>query len=80
MNIWTWTYDSQDWKGLTRNVVVANVVDNATPDTTVLLHMQHKAFTPAGITAIVSGLAERGLQVCANYPGTSPRKPATFRC
>lgn len=80
MTIWTWTYDSQDWKGLPRATVVANVVDNATANTTVLMHMQHKAFNAKGISAIVSGLAARGLQVCANYDGTTPRAPATFLC
>ncbi len=80
MNIWTWTYDSQDWKGIARTTVVANVVNNATANTTVLMHMQHKAFNPTGITAIVKGLAARGLHICANYPGTTPRAPLTFRC
>lgn len=80
MRPWLWTYDTEDWTGLSRDTVVARVINNATPGSTILMHMQHAAFNPTALRAIVTGLAGRKLTACGNYPGTTPQKPATFRC
>lgn len=80
MQPWMWTYDTEDWTKLSQSTVVSRAVTNATPGSTILMHMQHAAFNRTAIRAIVSGLAERGLKACANYPGKTPSKPTTFRC
>lgn len=80
MRIWTWTYDTRDWTGRSRAAVVNSVVKNATANSTILMHMQHKAFDAAALKTIVQRLRSRGVAVCANYPGTTPAKPDDFLC
>lgn len=80
MKIWTWTYDTDDWRGWSQATIVSRVVENATADSTILMHMQHNAFNPDALAKMVKGLAGRGLEVCANHPGTTPKAPAALRC
>jgi peptidoglycan hydrolase-like protein with peptidoglycan-binding domain len=79
MRIWLWNLDTNDWRGYSRSTVVNYVVRNATKGSTVLMHMQWKAFNATALAQIKAGLAGRGLSVCRNYPGTTPRRPV-FRC
>lgn len=80
MRIWTWTVDTNDWRGKTRSQVVSYVVRNARTSSTVLMHMQGNGFNESALTAIKSGLASRGLRVCRNHVGTTPVAPSGVSC
>ena len=69
MRIWRWNVDTEDWKGKSRSQVVNDVVRNATPNDTVLMHMQWNAFNPTAISQIKAGLEDRGLRLCRAYRG-----------
>lgn len=80
MKIWTWSVDTNDWRGYSRAVVVNRVVRWASAGSTVLMHMQWNAFSVKALRQIKDGLAKRGLSVCRNYPGTTPVRSWTVRC
>lgn len=80
MRIWLWNIDSGDWRGKTRSEVVRYVVRNSFRGATVLMHMRWNGFSPTAVRLIKAGLADRGLKVCRNYPGTTPRAPRVFYC
>jgi len=69
MKIWTWDVNTLDYKGRTRSQVVAYASKHARAGSTVLMHMDEKAFTPSAIGQIRSKLADRGLKVCRAYRG-----------
>jgi peptidoglycan/xylan/chitin deacetylase (PgdA/CDA1 family) len=80
MRIWLWNIDTTDWRGHPRDSVVGTVVRSARPGGTVLMHMQWHGFSVAALEQIQAGLAERGLDVCRNFPGTTPADSWTVRC
>lgn len=80
MTPWLWNVDTQDWNGKTASQVVNHVVNNARAGDSVLMHMQWNGFSGTAIEAMKSGLARRGLQVCRNYPGTTPVRPTQLNC
>ena len=80
MRLWLWNVDSGDWRGKTRAQVVRYVVGHSFKGATVLMHMRWNGFSPTAVRLIKSGLADRGLKVCRNYPGTTPRAPRVFYC
>jgi peptidoglycan-N-acetylglucosamine deacetylase len=69
MKIWTWDVNTLDYKGRTRSQVVSYAAKHAGPGSTVLMHMDEKAFTSSAIGEIKSKLADRGLKVCRAYRG-----------
>lgn len=80
MRMWLWNIDSRDWRGKTRSEVVRYVVRNSYRGATVLMHMRWNGFSPTAVRLIKAGLADRGLKVCRNYPGTTPAAPRVFYC
>ncbi|HMR20912.1 MAG TPA: polysaccharide deacetylase family protein [Micropruina sp.] len=80
MRIWLWNIDTNDWRGHPRDSVVGTVVRSARPGGTVLMHMQWHGFSVEALTRMKAGLAERGLGVCRNYPGTTPARSWKVRC
>lgn len=80
MRMWLWNVDSGDWRGKTRGEVVRYVVGHSFKGATVLMHMRWNGFSPTAVRLIKSGLADRGLKVCRNYPGTTPSAPRVFYC
>ena len=80
MRIWTWSLDTNDWRGYSQAAVVSRVVNHATAGGTVLMHMQWHAFNVSALTQMKTGLAARGLGVCRNYGGTTPVRSLRVRC
>lgn len=80
MRIWMWTYDTNDWRGVSARTVISRVVDNATRRSAVLMHMQWHGFSPDAIRAMKRGLDQRGLEVCRNRGIRSAVAPARVRC
>ena len=72
MSPWLWTVDTRDWTGKSEWEVIASVVEKAQPGGTVLMHLQWNGFSPSAIRGMRDGLAERGLELCGAYPGTTP--------
>ncbi len=79
MRIWTWTVDTNDWRGAPAPQIVAYVVGQARAGDSVLMHMQHHAFDRQSLSQMVSGLAARGLGVCANS-GPTEIAPRSIVC
>lgn len=79
MRVWTWTVDTRDWEGKSQSSVVSYAVNNSRARSTVLMHMQWRAFNPTAISQIKSGLAARGLGVCRNRGATSVA-PLSVNC
>lgn len=79
MKVWTWTVDTNDWRGRSSSQIVSHVVKNAKPGGTVLMHMQWKGFNASTVKAIRDGLKKKGIGVCRNF-GKTQVKPATVRC
>ena len=69
MRIWLWSVDTNDWRDKGQQQVVNHVVTHSKRGSTVLLHMQHTAFTPAALEQMRAGLGEKGLDVCRAYRG-----------
>ena len=80
MKIWTWTVDTLDWRGRSAQSVISTAVHGPKAGGTVLMHMQWHGFSVAALEQIQAGLAERGLDVCRNFPGTTPADSWTVRC
>lgn len=80
MKIWTWTVDTNDWRGKGRSELVSYVTNNAKAGDTVLMHMQWNAFNATAIKDMKKGLENKGLKTCRNYEGTVPAKPAEMWC
>lgn len=80
MKIWTWTVDTNDWRGKSRASVVSYVTSTAKAGDTVLMHMQWNGFSGTAIRDMKKGLEAKGLKVCRNYDGTVPIKPARMWC
>ena len=90
MRLWTWTIDSNDWGEpapnpsgpKTLDEIIARVKrDLPSPyataahrGDTILLHMNHKSFTPDGIKRLVDVVESKGLTVCPNN-GPTPVRP-----
>ncbi|MFD1214003.1 polysaccharide deacetylase family protein [Arthrobacter sp. GCM10027362] len=70
LKIWLWDVNTLDYKGKTRAQVVSYAAGHARAGSTVLMHMDEKAFTPTAISQIRTRLADRGLKVCRAYRGT----------
>ena len=79
MRIWTWTVDTNDWKGKSSSEVTSYVVRNADGGDTVLMHMQWNGFSGSAIRAMRDGLADRGVGLCRNT-GAVTAKPAGVSC
>ncbi|WP_353952199.1 peptidoglycan-binding protein [Knoellia sp. S7-12] len=79
MRVWMWTVDTQDWTGKSQSSVVSYAVSNSRAGSTVLMHMQWRAFNTTAISQMKSGLANRGLGVCRNLGATSVA-PASVSC
>lgn len=58
MRLWLWTLDTNDWRdgGRSEAAIVSYVVKHAKAGDTVLMHMQHKGFTPTAISRMRSEL------------------------
>ena len=80
MKMWTWTVDTEDWRGRSQQAVVWTAVHSPRAGGTVLMHMQWHGFSVSAIKQIQAGLHTRGLGVCRNYPGTTPVRSWTVRC
>ncbi|HMT85700.1 MAG TPA: polysaccharide deacetylase family protein [Arachnia sp.] len=80
MKIWTWTVDTNDWRGKSQSDLVSYVTSTAKAGDTVLMHMQWNAFNGTAIRDMKKGLEAKGLKVCRNYDGTVPVKPADMWC
>lgn len=89
MRQWLWNIDTNDWRdgGKTEKQIVDYVATHATAGTTVLMHMNHKGFTPGAIQKMELRLrtGPRKLSLCrpfrgwANPPGGPVRTaPATW--
>lgn len=76
MRMWLWDVDTNDWRGKSRASVVRYVVRNSRKGDTVLMHLQWNGFSGTAIRQMKAGLAKRGIKLCRNYVGTTPRKPA----
>ncbi len=72
MSPWLWSVDTRDWTGKSQAAVVASVVQQAQPGSTVLMHLHWNGFSTTAIGAMRDGLADRGMDLCRAYPGTSP--------
>ncbi|MFC7485192.1 polysaccharide deacetylase family protein [Knoellia sp. CPCC 206453] len=79
IRVWTWTVDTRDWTGKTQSSVVSYAVSNSRAGSTVLMHMQWRAFNATAISQMKSGLASRGLAVCANR-GPTAVSPSSVAC
>lgn len=75
MHPWTWTVDTNDWRGKTRAQIVAWAVKYARAGGTVLMHMQWHAFNPTAMSEIKAGLAKKGLKVCGIWRGEDRTGP-----
>ncbi len=80
MRPWTWTVDTNDWRGPKSQAEVVRIAGSAPAGATVLMHMQHAAFNPTALRQIVSGLAARGVAACRNAGGTAPARPTVLEC
>lgn len=69
IRMWTWSVDTNDWQGKTREAVVAYSINNAHAGDTVLMHMNWRAFTPQSLREMVAGLSAKGLAVCSITAG-----------
>jgi peptidoglycan/xylan/chitin deacetylase (PgdA/CDA1 family) len=67
---WTWTVDTNDWRGKTRSQVVAWTVKYARAGDTVLMHMQWRGFNPTAMRDIKRGLAAKGRHLCGIWRGS----------
>ncbi len=74
IRLWTWTVDTNDWRGKSRTQVVSYVIGNSAQGSTVLMHMNHAAFNAQSIREMKSGLNRRGLQVCSINAGRQVAK------
>ena len=80
MRMWLWDVDTRDWTGKTASQVVSHVVAYTHSGDTVLMHMGWNAFTTTAISAMKSGLANRGLGICRNPGTTTPTYPRAIGC
>lgn len=80
MRMWTWTVDTNDWRGHSQSQVVSYVIATARSGDTVLMHMQWNGFNGTAIKAMKAGLARKGVQTCRNFVGTVPTKPTGMWC
>lgn len=80
MKIWTWTVDTEDWRGRSQQSVISSAVHSPRAGGTVLMHMQWHGFSVTALRQMKAGLDKRGLGVCRNFPGTTPVRSWTVRC
>ena len=80
MKIWTWTVDTNDWRGKSSSQLVSYVVNNARKGDTVLMHMQWNGFNGSALSQMKSGLASKGIGVCRNSGGTTPTRFSRVSC
>ena len=79
MRMWLWNYDTLDWHGKTSRELVDEVVANAKPGQTVLMHMQWNGFNETTLRGIRDGLKAKGIGVCRNQ-GAVAAQPAGVAC
>lgn len=79
VRVWTWTVDTRDWTDKSQSSVVSYVVSNSRAGSTVLMHMQWRAFNTTALSQMKSGLANRGLGVCLNR-GATAVSPSSVAC
>ena len=79
MKIWTWTVDTNDWRGKSSSQLVSYVVNNARKGDTVLMHMQWNGFNASAVRQMKDGLADKGVGLCRNN-GATAVKPAGVTC
>jgi len=80
MRVVMWSIDTNDWEGKNQQQIVDYVLQNTKPGATVLMHMQHAAFSPGGLAAIKSGLASRGMTVCPASSSPTTAHPPLDIC
>lgn len=69
MRQWLWNVDTRDWDGKSENQVVDHVARHATAGSTVLMHMNHKGFSPHAIGTIQGRLRAKNLELCRPFRG-----------
>lgn len=79
MRIWTWTVDTNDWRGKSSSELVRYVVNNSSGGDTVLMHMQWNGFNASSIRSMRDGLSAKGVGMCRNT-GAVAAKPAGISC
>ena len=79
MKMWTWTVDTNDWRGKSTSQLVSYVVRNARKGDTVLMHMQWHGFNATAVSGIKKGLAAKGIGLCRDT-GAVPAKPSGISC
>ena len=79
MRIWTWTVDTNDWRGKSSSQLVSYVVNNVKGGDTVLMHMQWNGFNKSTVKKIKSGLKKKGIALCKNT-GKVSAKPSKVKC
>lgn len=79
MRIWTWTVDTNDWRGKSSSQLVSYVVNNVKGGDTVLMHMQWNGFNASAVRQMKDGLADKGVGLCRNN-GATAVKPAGVTC
>lgn len=67
--LFIWNVDTNDWRrGMNRQRVVNNAVQNAQLGDSVLMHLQWWGFTAQALSEIKEGLSARGLELCRPAP------------
>lgn len=79
MRIWTWTVDTNDWRGKSSSELIRYVVNNTKAGDTVLMHLQWHGFNASTVRAMKDGLAAKGVGLCRNT-GPVAAKPAGISC
>lgn len=79
MKIWTWTVDTNDWRGKSSSELVRYVVGNTGAGDTVLMHMQWNGFNTSTIKSMRDGLSSKGVGLCRNT-GAVTAKPDGISC
>jgi peptidoglycan hydrolase-like protein with peptidoglycan-binding domain len=80
MRMWLWDVDPRDWTGKTQSQVVSYVVSYSHANDTVLMHMGWNAFNKSALSAMKTGLANKGLSVCRNPGVTTAQYFKTIGC
>ncbi len=78
VKLWQWSLDSEDWRKKPADQLIPEVIAEAEPGDTVLLHLQWNGFSTDAITRMKSGLAARGIELCRNLGPVAESTP--FSC
>jgi peptidoglycan/xylan/chitin deacetylase (PgdA/CDA1 family) len=81
MRIWLWNVDTSDWKTQANGerpssrTIVSRIMRAIDGGESILMHMQHKGFTPTTLRRIKEGLANKGLTLCRAWHGEDREGP-----